>query len=111
MKEERVNQTGFIAQELKEVFPGMVMIGAENVNGEMIEDFHKINTAPLTPHLVVGMQELAMENTELKERLAAMEKQMASLTQVIATLQESSRLPSPRTECLWIVDPELAKLS
>jgi len=78
-------ETGFIAQEFKEVFPASVEecrevynrkteedneTGEEIIieNGTVIDDFNVLNTSCLLPALVKAVQELQTQITELKSR-------------------------------------------
>ena len=70
------NNTGFIAQEVKEVFPEMVSNAKEEIGTEVIEDFHVLNLSDLPVHLVKAIQEqqlqievLKNENLALKHKL------------------------------------------
>jgi hypothetical protein len=93
--------TGFVAQEVESVFPEMVETVHEKIGDKEVEDFRVLNAGGLTPHLVAAVQELShkvdsasrksedgtrslevrlqqkeAEITELKQRLAALEKLM-----------------------------------
>jgi hypothetical protein len=69
---------GFIAHELQEVLPYCVVGEKDGVNdkGEMI--VQGVDYSMLTPILTKGIQELVLENVELKERLSLLEKLMNS---------------------------------
>ena len=58
-------QVGFIAQEVQEVLPDMV--------DDSEPDNLKVSTGPLIPRLVKAIQELKLENEELKQRVQALE--------------------------------------
>lgn len=59
---KKVNHTGFIAQEVKEIFPSVVVI-SEN---DDFEDLHQIHYTELIPHLVNCIKDLYKEIEELK---------------------------------------------
>jgi hypothetical protein len=72
------NNTGFIAQEIEEIFPDMVSIVKEDFGNNSIEDFRVLNIGDLPVHLVKAMQEqqrqievLKSENQKLKKTLTS----------------------------------------
>lgn len=72
--------TGFIAQEVKDVFPAMVAV----TNGSgLIEDQHTLTPTQLIPVLVRGYQQLyeasQAENAALKAELEAMNQRLARI--------------------------------
>jgi len=60
---KKVNHTGFIAQEVKEIFPSVVVI-SEN---DEFEDLHQLHYTELIPHLVNCIKDLYKEIDELKK--------------------------------------------
>ena len=63
---------GFIAQEVKEIFPEIVSGGGKDKEGNEI--YYSIEYATLTPVLVEAIKELNTENKELKAKIEALEK-------------------------------------
>ena len=68
---------GFIAQEIEEVFPGMVTTTSEAIGDEIVDDFRLLQQGDLVPFLVDAV-------IELKEQQDALRAQNESL---IAQLQ------------------------
>jgi hypothetical protein len=69
---EHKTRYGFIAQEYKELFP-------EDVVRDESTDYWQLDASAVSPHLVAAVQELHAQNTELEERLVAMQKRLAAL--------------------------------
>lgn len=69
--------TGFIAQEVKEIFPSMVSTTKETINGKVIPDFLLLNQGDMVPLLVKGMQEqqviIETQQKEIEELKAMFE--------------------------------------
>jgi len=63
--ENKVNHTGVIAQELKEILPSAVVIRAN----EDYEDFHQVHYTEMIPHLINCVKELNLEFMELENEL------------------------------------------
>jgi enhancing lycopene biosynthesis protein 2 len=61
----KVNHTGIIAQELKEIIPEAVVVSKK----EELDDFHSIHYTELVPHLINCIKELHKEVQDLKESL------------------------------------------
>jgi hypothetical protein len=61
----KVNHTGIIAQELKEIIPEAVVVSKK----EELDDFHSIHYTELVPHLINCIKELHKEVQDLKEAL------------------------------------------
>ncbi len=84
-------QTGFLAQQLHEVFPVAVKKGGDNAKtNPWMVDYSKI-----TPLLVKGIQELSDENEALKlenknqnERLEQLEQQNAEMKAMLEQIQQ-----------------------
>lgn len=80
-------QTGFIAQEVQQVFPDMVTQAAEKVGEQEIKDFRVLNTSSLTPHLVSAAQELARKVEALEKANAEKDTALTAMTQRLAALE------------------------
>ncbi len=83
MKFDDQKHLGFLAQELKDLLPGVVMV---DQNGYMSVDYGR-----LTPLLVEAMKQLKAENDELRaktDRIAELEAQMADLKVMMQKLAE-----------------------
>ena len=65
LKGENVKQIGVVAQELEEIFPGMI---EENDNG-----LKGVKYSVFVPMLVKAIQELSAQNNALEDRLAKLE--------------------------------------
>lgn len=75
---------GFLAQEVKDLLPGVVLIDDQ---GYMSIDYGR-----LTPVLVEAMKELKTQNDELRtktDRIAELESQMADLKAMLLKLAEN----------------------
>ena len=91
---------GFIAQEVKEIFPSMVNIINELYGNNIIEDFHVLNNSDFTPILVKAIQEqqqiiegLKKENNTLKAEKANqtdLEKLQVQVNELQKILEQSS---------------------
>ena len=68
---EKQNQLGFIAQEVKAIFPDAVDIWKESDDPE--NPYLSLGTTAMIPVLVKAIQELKAQNDELKARVAALE--------------------------------------
>jgi hypothetical protein len=71
--------TGFISQELEEVFPEMIEQVSEKFGDTTIEDFRILNLSDLPVHLVKAVQEQQAEITALIEQSNEQDKQLAIL--------------------------------
>ena len=75
-------QLGFIAQEVKEIFPEVIM--------QDDDGYYSVDYAKLTPVLVEAVKELKAEVVELKAdhaaSLAEMQVQLAQVSQLVETL-------------------------
>ncbi len=74
----RLNQAGFIAQEVGQIIP-------EAVNYNIFEDFYSLSPAALIPYLVAGIQEQNETIRELTARIAYLEAQAADQSTPDAT--------------------------
>ncbi len=61
--------TGFISQELEQVFPDMVEQVAETYAKQTIDDFRLLNLSDLPVHLVKAMQEQQKEMEDLRKEI------------------------------------------
>lgn len=78
-------QTGFLAQQLYEVFPEAVSVGGEDPKTRpWMVDYGRI-----TPLLVKGMQELNKENKVLKEENKTIKEELTELRQMVMELKNS----------------------
>lgn len=78
-------QTGFLAQQLYEVFPEAVSVGGEDPKTRpWMVDYGRI-----TPLLVKGMQELSKENKVLKEENKTIKEELTELRQMVMELKNS----------------------
>jgi hypothetical protein len=68
--EPSLKQIGVIAQELEEIFPGMI---EETLNRETNETTKSVKYSVFVPMLIKAIQELSAKNTSLEERLTALE--------------------------------------
>ena len=80
--------TGFIAQEVKQIFPDMVSTTEEKVGSSTIEDFHVLNSGDLVPHLVAAVKELEAENSGLLKQNAAILDRLVALEDRLAKLEQ-----------------------
>lgn len=80
--DEEAKVAGFIAQEVKDIFPTVVKVQEDDTNGHSeISDLHLMSYTELLPFMVKGMQEqqntietLEKELTEIKALLKSMNK-------------------------------------
>jgi len=70
---DRTDRMGFIAQEVKTIFPTLVQYNQE-------ADMHSVGYMGLIPVMTKAIQELSDENMELKNRLAKLEAAVEALT-------------------------------
>jgi hypothetical protein len=75
---------GFIAQEVKQVFPEMVSVSPNKIAGKLIEDFHGINYNPFKILAVKAVQEeqaliegLQQQQFEMEKKMDAIEKKLS----------------------------------
>ena len=72
--------TGFLAQDVEEIFPEMVSSVREEVGSDkVLDDFRLLNLSGLLPHVVAGVQELKAENEALRKRTAELEERLRRL--------------------------------
>ncbi len=83
-------QTGFLAQELYEVFPEAVSVGGEDPQ----ERPWMIDYGKITPLLVKAVQELSKENQELKEKADKVDALEARLQKLETLLIKNSNISS-----------------
>ncbi|MEM6378537.1 MAG: tail fiber domain-containing protein [Bacteroidota bacterium] len=77
-------QTGFLAQQLYEVFPTVVIVGgADEKTDPWMVDYSK-----LTPLLVKGVQDLSMENEELGMKNEQQQAEIDALKIEVSKIQE-----------------------
>jgi hypothetical protein len=79
--------TGFIAQEVKEIFPSMVSTTKETINGKVIPDFLLLNQGDMVPLLVKAMQE---QQTIIESQQREIEELKAMFESLKLTLQSNS---------------------
>jgi hypothetical protein len=80
---QNAEQTGFLAQQLYEVFPEAVSVGGEDPKTRpWMVDYGRI-----TPLLVKGMQELSKENKVLKEENKTIKGELTELRQMVMELK------------------------
>ena len=70
---DRTGRMGFIAQELKAVYPSLVQYDEES-------DLHSVGYMGLIPAMTKAIQELSDENDVLKSRLAALEAKVDAMS-------------------------------
>ena len=68
--EDQLTRTGFVAQELFEIYPDIVYVGSNDVNdnGDLV-DVWSLDYGKITPLVVKAIQELKAENDMLKQEL------------------------------------------
>jgi hypothetical protein len=72
--------TGFLAQDVEEVFPEMVSTVREEVGGgQALDDFRLLNVGGLLPHVVESVQELKAKNEALRKHTAELEERIRRL--------------------------------
>lgn len=71
-KKTEQEDIGFLAQELRQVYPGVV---SGDPNGDVKIDPMQVEYGKLTPVLVAAIQELSARNAELAARIAKLEAQ------------------------------------
>ena len=76
---------GFIAQEVKQVFPELVHVTSNKLEGETIADFHSLNYNGFNVLAVKAVQEeqiliedLQSKQNEMKRRIDAIEKKLSN---------------------------------
>ena len=74
---------GFIAQEVREVFPEMV--GSTKVKGK---EYYDLNTSNLQVYLVKAVQELNQKNADLQQQNEEQKKQMELMLKRIEQLEK-----------------------
>jgi hypothetical protein len=80
--------TGFLAQELKAIFPELVTTHKDTATGyQGITDLHTVNYAGLTPFLLKGMQEQQQVIQSLQSKVDRLEK-------TLEALMSSSKVPA-----------------
>ena len=78
-EDNEVKNPGFIAQEVKEVFPKVVKIQGDDSNGNSLSDLHMISYTELIPYMVKGMQEQQAEIQDLKAEIEALKQAVQAL--------------------------------
>jgi len=68
--ENKVNHTGVIAQELKEILPSAVVIR----KNDDYDDFHQVHYTQMIPHLINCIKEFKNKVTQLKAEIAELKK-------------------------------------
>ena len=74
---ELKNNIGVIAQEVKEIFPTVVDIIDDTKRG--FPDSHVLDYSRFSPILIKGLQEVIIENTELKAKNQELEARLAAI--------------------------------
>lgn len=94
----RLNQAGFIAQEVGQIIP-------EAVNYNIFEDFYSLSPATLIPYMVAGIQELHAIIQELTDRIAVLEAENAALStptfNSVSPKGEPAETVTAETNRLW----------
>jgi len=91
LDECKEKKRGFIAQELEEVFPELVVQKPTTVNGKVIEDFRRVREVEMLPFLVKAVQELddkveAGKNVEVKYEVSPKE-----IEKVLSDMKEKAQ--------------------
>ena len=90
----KVNQHGFISQELAEVFPELTRDLTKpvfNEDGEIVSDlsYKAVNYVGLISVLTAGIQEL---NTELIEEITSVREELSSVREELAEYKANDKI-------------------
>lgn len=77
------NNTGFISQELEQVFPEMIEKVEEKFGDETISDFKLLNLSDLPIHIVKAMQEQQMQIEAQKQQLEKLQNELIELKKLM----------------------------
>ncbi|MCW3093976.1 MAG: chaperone of endosialidase [Ferruginibacter sp.] len=82
-------QLGFLAQDMEKVFPQLVNENYDkDVDNGTIFQYKGINYMGLIPVLTKAIQELAVQNADLKNNNTQLEKQLSELSLTISSIQK-----------------------
>ncbi|MCP4439956.1 MAG: tail fiber domain-containing protein, partial [Aureispira sp.] len=89
--EDESKIAGFIAQEVKEVFPTVVKVQVDDTNGHDIADLHLLSYTELLPYMVKGMQEqqeiIENQNKKIESQQAKLDAMQQKMNQFEALLK------------------------
>jgi len=79
---------GFIAQEVKEVFPELVKIVQDDTKGDGLSDLHTLSYSEFVPYIVKGMQEQQEIIENQNKEIEALKRQLELQQKLLEKIQK-----------------------